>query len=128
MASRPPGPELGEPSYYGQGGPGLAPIQPGPHQGRGGMLPGVAELTTGISPYMTPAYSMGMTTTSPGPSQTASPGPVGPGMGYLDPSAGKRRASPDSGQRDMRRPQFDPRYDSGDGGGSGAGDGSRRMT
>jgi len=124
MAPRPPGPEPPEPLYYGPGGPGLAPIQAGPHQGRGGMLPGVAELTTGVSPYMTPAYATGMPTTSPVPSQTASPGPVGPGM-YLDPGAGKRRASPDSGHRDMRRPQFDPRYDGG--GGGGPGESSRRM-
>jgi len=124
MAPRPPGPDMGEPSYYSQPGPGLAPIHPGPHQGRGGMLPSVAELTTGVSPYMTPAYAASGGTASPVTNQGASPGPMGPGMGYIDPATGKRRASPDSGHRDMRRPpHYDPRYDY-----DGAGEGSRRMT
>ncbi|KAK4115553.1 hypothetical protein N656DRAFT_691130, partial [Canariomyces notabilis] len=69
--SLPPRPSYGPPpeqADYGYGpapGFGLAPIQtsglgPGPGGGpRGGMLPGVAELTTGISPYSTPAYSIG---------------------------------------------------------------------
>ncbi|KAH6687689.1 hypothetical protein EV126DRAFT_131819 [Verticillium dahliae] len=44
-------------------GPGLAPIQSrvgaGGGIGGGGALPGLAELTTGVSPYSTPAYVLG---------------------------------------------------------------------
>ena len=78
-----PGPGIGV-------GVGLAPIQTTTtttttttNLGRGGMLPGVAELTTGISPYSTPAYSVsgggagagGYPSASPIHSATASPGP-----------------------------------------------------
>jgi hypothetical protein len=81
---------------YGMPGPGLPPLQPGVSGGRGGMLPGVAELTTGISPYSTPAYSLSVPSASPVPSGTASPGP-GHGGGHTLPplsSAAYRHASP----------------------------------
>ena len=91
---------------------GLAPIQTGSFsQGRGGMLPSVAELTTGVSPYSTPAYSAGVPSASPVHSATASPGPYLPALSNYPPppqqpepsSAGKRRASPDYGSRETSR-------------------------
>ncbi|EFW99043.1 myb DNA-binding domain containing protein [Grosmannia clavigera kw1407] len=78
---------------YHPTGLGLPPIQtagPPPFQQQeravgGGALPSLAEITTGVSPYSTPAYSLG---TSPAPSQSASPvsahivsGPI-PRSGY----------------------------------------------
>lgn len=76
-------------------GPGLPPIQPGaPGQGRGGMLPGVAELTTGISPYSTPAYSLSVPTASPAASGTASPGPGASGHSLPPLSSYYRQPSP----------------------------------
>ncbi|KAH8888214.1 hypothetical protein GQ53DRAFT_767719 [Thozetella sp. PMI_491] len=93
-------------------GPGLAPIQTG-MQGRG-MLPSVAELTTGISPYSTPAYSAGVPSASPVPSATASPGPFLPALSGYPPvespaSAAKRRASPQADIREAsRRRHHDP--------------------
>uniref|UniRef100_L2FRF8 Myb dna-binding domain protein n=1 Tax=Colletotrichum fructicola (strain Nara gc5) TaxID=1213859 RepID=L2FRF8_COLFN len=99
------------------GGPGLAPIQ-GLPPGRGaGMLPGVAELTTGVSPYSTPAYAMGgMPTASPVPSARASPGPLLPALHYPphEPAGSKRRASPgtEMGARETsRRRHLDPRQE-----------------
>lgn len=99
-------------------GPGLAPIQ-GLPPGRGaGMLPGVAELTTGVSPYSTPAYAMGgMPTASPVPSARASPGPLLPALHYPpphEPAGSKRRASPgtEMGSRETsRRRHLDPRQE-----------------
>ncbi|KAL1861630.1 hypothetical protein Daus18300_008746 [Diaporthe australafricana] len=101
-------------------GPGLAPIQtPGGRErsGTGTMhLPSVAELTTGVSPYSTPAYSLGRTSASP--SATASPrqsvlqgSPLGYGEsssigggGPATPGSGKRgRSSPDAGREAIRR-------------------------
>ncbi|KAJ9141847.1 snRNA-activating protein complex subunit 4 [Pleurostoma richardsiae] len=97
-------------------GPGLAPIQTHAGGGGGGMLPGVAELTTGVSPYSTPAYSTGgPPTASPVASATASPrpGPLLPAISsaYAPASGGsKRRASPDlGGLRETRRRHLDPR-------------------
>ncbi|KAJ0279733.1 hypothetical protein COL940_006595 [Colletotrichum noveboracense] len=99
------------------GGPGLAPIQ-GLPPGRGaGMLPGVAELTTGVSPYSTPAYAMGgMPTASPVPSARASPGPLLPALHYPphEPAGSKRRASPgtEMGARETsRRRHLDTRQE-----------------
>jgi hypothetical protein len=130
--SRPPSfalPSDHQPPDYGYGY-GLAPIQttnlgPPPSQGgRGGMLPSVAELTTGISPYNTPAYSVvggpgpGGGIPSMSPSATASPGPGGTLLPALSPyppfeaaGAGKRRASPpDVGFRETsRRRHLHPR-------------------
>ncbi|QBZ60309.1 hypothetical protein PoMZ_07249 [Pyricularia oryzae] len=115
--------ELGDPGMmYGSAPPprhNLAPIHtetlPPPTAGRGGgMLPGVSELTTGVSPYSTPAYSMGMPGTSPVHSQTASPGPfLSTPSSYqlMDPSGVKRRASPGYGPEASRRRQYDPRSD-----------------
>jgi hypothetical protein len=115
MPPRAPEPSEGSSRYYGQPGPGLAPIQTGSQQGRGPMLPGVAELTTGVSPYNTPAYAAGVSNAPPAPTQ--SPGPLLPALGYpSDQAAGKRRASPDLGPRDPRDPRrryLDPRYDDG---------------
>ncbi|KAH8677405.1 myb-like DNA-binding domain-containing protein [Xylariales sp. PMI_506] len=98
--------------YPHHGGP-LAPIQP-PGQPRPGMLPGLAELTTGVSPYSTPAYSAGVVGASPSQSTTASPSPFLPAMAYppLEPSGSKRRRSPDIGPPDPnRRRHLDPRQD-----------------
>ncbi len=132
---------------YQHAGPGLPPIQatggpPPPsllQQERpgvgGGVLPSFAEITTGVSPYSTPAYSLG---TSPAPSTTESPGPgsgpsyslsgttvasaysmgYGPGGGVSESlSAAKRRASPIFEPREQRRRyQQSPRFDDGRGG------------
>lgn len=90
----PMGPDLGEVHYVP--GPGLPPIQNQP-QPRAGMLPGVAELTTGMSPYTTPA-----TQVPPMPT-TASPGPLLPhlsGYSSIEPAGAKRRASPDRAQHE----------------------------
>ncbi|RYP92383.1 hypothetical protein DL770_001483 [Monosporascus sp. CRB-9-2] len=133
--------------HQGGGGVPLAPIQT-PHQsprqqslrGPGMMLPGVAELTTGVSPYSTPAYSIGgggrggsgagVVPRSAGasPAGVASPGPFGhpahppppppPGagaaMGYaaLEPVGGsKRRRSSGSPEMSRRRQHLEPRPD-----------------
>ncbi|KAL8366098.1 hypothetical protein RB595_004733 [Gaeumannomyces hyphopodioides] len=119
--------EMGEPaqSMYAPAH-GLAPIQtsvplPPPHGGGGRVgsggsggntLPSVAELTTGVSPYSTPAYSVAGT--SPVHSQAAA-SPIQypplniPMYATLDSSgAAKRRASPDMGRETSRRRHFDP--------------------
>ena len=70
--------------------------------GRGGqLLPGVAEMTTGVSPYNTPAYATSM----PMGGGYSSPGPLLPAIGMMGGSRpeGKRRASPDMGPRDTAR-------------------------
>ncbi|KAK6845116.1 hypothetical protein PG995_015226 [Apiospora arundinis] len=95
--------------YAPPGGP-LAPIQAQSQQ-RPGMLPGLAELTTGVSPYSTPAYSIGIPSVSPAQSATASPGPFIPAMAYppLEPAGSKRRRSPDFTQGEAnRRRHLDP--------------------
>ncbi|KAK8094519.1 hypothetical protein PG997_001204 [Apiospora hydei] len=95
--------------YPPPGGP-LAPIQAQSQQ-RPGMLPGLAELTTGVSPYSTPAYSIGIPSVSPAQSATASPGPFIPAMAYppLEPAGSKRRRSPDLLQAEAnRRRHLDP--------------------
>ncbi|KAK2624353.1 hypothetical protein QTJ16_006303 [Diplocarpon rosae] len=70
--------------------------------GRGNqMLPSVAELTTGISPYSTPAYAMPM----PMGGGYHSPGPILPAIGMVGGNLpdGKRRASPSVGPRETSR-------------------------
>ncbi|ETS73412.1 hypothetical protein PFICI_15017 [Pestalotiopsis fici W106-1] len=99
-------PEQAEPLSYSHTGGPLAPIQTQNSQSRPGMLPGLAELTTGVSPYSTPAYSVGAPTVSPAQSSTASPGPFFPAMTYppLDAaSTTKRRRSPEYGPPEMGR-------------------------
>ncbi|OWP00883.1 hypothetical protein B2J93_2576 [Marssonina coronariae] len=70
---------------------------------RGGsqMLPSVAELTTGVSPYSTPAFAMPM----PMGGGYHSPGPMLPSIGMVGGNLpeGKRRASPDMGPRETSR-------------------------
>jgi hypothetical protein len=66
------------------------------------MLPSVAEITTGVSPYNTPAYSVSM----PVGGRYQSPGPLLPAIGMMDVGPRqdiKRRASPDMGARDTSR-------------------------
>ena len=64
------------------------------------FLPSVAEMTTGVSPYSTPAYAMSTAMTS----GYAAPGPILPtlGMYSMRPEA-KRRPSPDPGAREATR-------------------------
>ena len=74
--------------------------------GRGGqggqMLPSVAEMTTGVSPYSTPAYTMSMSMGG----GYSSPGPLLPAIGSMGvghrPDI-KRRASPEMGPRETSR-------------------------
>lgn len=109
-----PGPESDDAMYYTHTGPGLAPIQAGAHDQTPGTLPGVAELTTGMSAYSTPAYSMSIPSASPIHSQSNSPVPPFPGMAYpsYEPAGAKRRASPpEQAYREPRRRHYDPRYD-----------------
>ncbi|RYO93802.1 hypothetical protein DL764_007921 [Monosporascus ibericus] len=132
--------------HQGGGGVPLAPIQT-PHQsprqqslrGTGMMLPGVAELTTGVSPYSTPAYSIAGGARGGGgagvvprsaaasPVGVASPGPfghpahppppllgAGAAIGYaaLEPIGGsKRRRSSGSPEMSRRRQHLEPRAD-----------------
>ena len=66
------------------------------------MLPSVAEMTTGVSPYSTPAYAMSM----PMGGGYSSPGPLLPAIGMMGVGPrpdGKRRASPDMGPRETSR-------------------------
>jgi hypothetical protein len=70
--------------------------------GRGGqLLPSVAEMTTGVSPYNTPAYAMSM----PMGGGYSSPGPLLPAIGMMGGARpeSKRRASPDMGPRETTR-------------------------
>lgn len=71
--------------------------------GRGGqLLPSVAEMTTGVSPYNTPAYSHAMSMPMGG--GYSSPGPMLPAIGMIGvrPDV-KRRGSPDMGPRETSR-------------------------
>jgi hypothetical protein len=112
----PPPPEHVEIAYrysHLHGGGPLPPIQTQNPPPRLGMLPSVAELTTGISPYSTPAYSVGVPSASPVHSAAASPGPYMPPLGYqpLEPSSGasKRRRSPEfSPYETSRRRHLEP--------------------
>jgi hypothetical protein len=70
--------------------------------GRGGqLLPSVAEMTTGVSPYNTPAYAMSM----PMGGGYSSPGPLLPAIGMMGGARpeSKRRASPEMGPRETAR-------------------------
>ncbi|KAI1175740.1 hypothetical protein F4777DRAFT_302263 [Nemania sp. FL0916] len=91
----------------------LAPIQTQKPTSRPATLPSVVELTSGVSPYNTPAYSVGVPSASPVPSSTASPGPYMPPLGYppLDgaPGSSKRRRSPEVPHYETtRRRHFEP--------------------
>lgn len=71
--------------------------------GRGGqMLPSVAEMTTGVSPYSTPAYAMSMPM---GVGGYSSPGPMLPSIGMMGGNLpeGKHRTSPDMSSRETSR-------------------------
>jgi hypothetical protein len=77
--------------------------------GRGGpagqMLPSVAEMTTGLSPYSTPAYTMSMPISMGGVAYSTT-GPLLPAitsMGLGVRSDFKRRASPEMGPRETSR-------------------------
>ncbi|OTB04280.1 hypothetical protein M426DRAFT_155523 [Hypoxylon sp. CI-4A] len=99
--------------YQTRGMP-LAPINTQNQPSRPGMLPGVAELTTGVSPYSTPAYSIPLPNTSPATNAVASPGPFMTHMHYgpLEPTGSKRRRSPDFNALSpemSRRRHLDPR-------------------
>ncbi|KAI2610970.1 uncharacterized protein GGS25DRAFT_175809 [Hypoxylon fragiforme] len=85
------------PESYGYPQP-LAPIKTRDRQPPSGVLPGIAELTTGVAPYSTPAYSLPVPSASPVLSATASPGPYMSPIGYpsMEPTGSKRRRSPDT--------------------------------
>lgn len=73
--------------------------------GRGGQyLPSLMEMTTGVSPYSTPAYAMSMPTHSSGYSSGyPSPGPLLPAIGMMNRPETKRRGSPEAGSRESTR-------------------------
>lgn len=83
--------------FQARGAP-LAPIQTRPQARTPGYLPGVAELTTGVSPYNSPSAP-------PPPPPSYAPGPGHypsihqPGLRHpsAEPSRAKRRASSDAG-------------------------------
>ncbi|KAH7321102.1 hypothetical protein B0I35DRAFT_477618 [Stachybotrys elegans] len=81
-------------SYYSPG-PGLPPIHSQPQPRNAGLLPGVAELTTGVSPYNTPPAAPGGMVMNPAPI-------FPPPMGYagVEPTRAKRRGSPTLGQHE----------------------------
>jgi hypothetical protein len=128
-----PGPPVTDRPYSGSGPvtgsgpPPMTPIAPiqtaGPPGRAGGFLPSVAELTTGVSPYSTPAYSLGplpgvSPDVSAGAGQGSGPGPTVPASSRYsygppdDPSTSKRRGSPSEGPREpTRRRHLDPPYD-----------------
>ncbi|KAI1460852.1 hypothetical protein F4805DRAFT_346803 [Annulohypoxylon moriforme] len=88
----------------------LAPIKTESQPPLPGMLPSVAELTTGVSPYTTMAYSI--PSPSPGPSNAPSPWTTHMGYPPLQESTGsKRRRSPDTHHLSpgLRRRHLDPR-------------------
>ena len=76
--------------------------------GRGGMLPSLAEMTTGVSPYNTPAYAMSMTPVSGYPSPVALLPPVSYISGRPDSRSSdhKRRASPEMMAREASRRRY----------------------
>lgn len=80
------------------GGSGMQMPMP---MGRGGpFLPSVAEMTTGVSPYTTPAYAMSMSMGG----GYSSPGPMLPALGmYSVRPDVKRQRSPDMGSREASR-------------------------
>lgn len=82
--------------YYGPG-PGLAPIQSQPPPRNPGLLPSVAELTTGMSPYSPNAGPPGPPSTT---TTQAAFYPTVPGYPNIEPARVKRRASSDAGQLD----------------------------
>ena len=96
----PPGLKLEPTDAYYNPGPGLPPIQSQPQPRGAGLLPGVAELTTGVSPYSAP-------TGAPSPvSMVAPPGQAGvftPGSAYanVETVGSKRRASPDMSRHEI---------------------------
>lgn len=72
-------------------------------------LPSVAEMTTGVSPYNTPAYSLATPVAS---YQASSPGPYLPSVGYPPRSLhgineGKRTRSPEKEYRETSRRRQD---------------------
>lgn len=89
----------------------LAAIQGGMAMGMGmsrgsQLLPSVAEMTTGVSPYSTPAYAISMSMPMGGGAYgTSSPGPLLPALGFTGgprPDV-KRRGSPEVGSRETSR-------------------------
>ena len=80
----------------------LAAIGSGMMRGNQIMLPSVAEMTTGVSPYSTPAYAMSMSTGG----GYSSLGPLLPAIGMMGVGPRheiKRRASPETGPRETSR-------------------------
>ena len=80
------------------------------------MLPGIAELTTGVSAFNTPAYSVGMHSVSPVHSSSDSPYLPNIPMPYYQPTeppgSSKHGASPGPGYREVNRQRhMDFRYD-----------------
>jgi hypothetical protein len=76
--------------------------------GRGGMLPSLAEMTTGVSPYNTPAYTMQGQVT--GYTSPATPLPpvsfIGVGRPDSRASNSKRAASPEMMARESSRRRY----------------------
>lgn len=91
---------------YGGIGMGQGMSMGMPITGAPPMLPSVAEMTTGMSPYSTPAYSV--SASMGGGHPHSSPGSTLPSIGYALPSnlpatSDRKRHSPDIGPREVRR-------------------------
>jgi hypothetical protein len=93
---------------YMYGGIGMGQGMGMPMTGGPPMLPSVAEMTTGMSPYSTPAYSV--SASMAGGQPRSSPGSTLPSIGYalppnLPPMPEGKSRSPDSGHGGTRRRQ-----------------------
>ncbi|ELR01701.1 hypothetical protein GMDG_00077 [Pseudogymnoascus destructans 20631-21] len=93
---------------YIYGGIGMGQGMGMPMTGGPPMLPSVAEMTTGMSPYSTPAYSV--SASMAGGQPRSSPGSTLPSIGYalppnLPPMPEGKSRSPDSGHGGTRRRQ-----------------------
>ena len=84
---------------------GLAPLHlPAAQEHGSGFLPGIAELTTGLSPYNTSVHSAGMHSGSP--THSSGESPYGPALPYhpaAEPVRYKGSASPGLGYPSRQR-------------------------
>jgi hypothetical protein len=95
----PPNLKLETNDTYYTSGPGLPPIQSQPQPRGAGLLPGVAELTTGVSPYNAPPAAPSPVSMVPPPGQ---PTVFSHGSPFAVETVGsKRRASPEVSRHEV---------------------------